>query len=173
MLYSCPMSAPTAPRRIAAIVTAVVAAGAFAACSTPASGDGTLDAGRERVSALVRDTATALPATTHPSPVATGTAPCRRKFLGYSIGSTGRHVVEAPVLVNLDSGTDARALLDAVEARWRSHGFTVDSSGRSDARYPKITARTPDGYRITATAILYGGPPRLDLYAVSQCLAGT
>jgi hypothetical protein len=143
-----------------------------AGCSTPATGTDTLAAGRERVLALASDAARTLPPSAHPkTPFATGTTTCRRKFLGYAVGSTGRHRAEAPILVEVDDGADLRALLNTVDRFWQSEGFTVDRAELSDERYPKIHARTPDGYALTATGITIGAP-RLDLYAVSQCLRG-
>jgi hypothetical protein len=143
---------------------------ALAGCSSPASGDDTLAAGRERVEALVADAAATLPSTVEPQkPFASGSVACRRKFLGYATGTTGRRRAEAPILVPVPDGISPRSLLDPIEAHWQEEGFTIDRDGLSDERYPKIRATTPDGYEIVATAIMYG-PTRVDLYAVSQCL---
>lgn len=140
-------------------------------CSQPASGTDTLATGRARVLALVSDPLRVLPAGVHPSAPATGETPCKRTFLGYALGNTGRHRVEAPILVTVDPNVDPRSALAPIEARWRAQGFTIDRSGLSDARYPKIRARTPDGYDIVATALLK--PTRqLNLYAASKCLRG-
>jgi len=144
----------------------------LSACSTPTSGQGTVATGRSRVVALLNDTLDSLPSDVHATGApTTGTAPCRKKFLGYAVGGTGKHRVEGPLIVPLPGGANPRPLLDQVEARWRSQGFTIDRSGLSNQRYPKIGATTPDGYTIVATAIT-DQPPRLDLYATSQCLAG-
>ena len=145
----------------------------LAGCSTPKTGSDSLATGRDRVLGLVGDAVRTLPPTAHAAtaPVA-GTTPCRRTFLGYSVGETGKHHVEAPVLVKMDPGQSPRPLLDPIAAKWKSQGYTVDTSGLSDSRYPKITATTPDGYTVTATALL-PSPQQLDLYAVSQCLAGS
>ena len=156
--------------RFAPLVLAALAL--LAGCSSPTTGTDSLATGRDRVLGLVGDAVKTLPPTAHATTTpATGTAPCRRTFLGYSVGETGKHHVEAPVLVNVDPGQSPRPLLDPIAAKWKAQGYTVDTSGLSDARYPKVTATTPDGYQVTATAIMTQ-PQRLDLYAVSQCLAG-
>lgn len=142
------------------------------ACTTPTSGQGTVATGRSRVVALLNDTLDSLPSDVHATGApSTGTAPCRKKFLGYAVGGTGKHHVEGPLIVPLPSSTDPRPLLDEVAARWQRQGFTIDRSGLSNQRYPKIRATTPDGYTVVVTAIT-DQPPRLDLYATSQCLAG-
>jgi len=143
-----------------------------AGCSSPPSGTDSLAAGRARVLALVNEAASTLPASgVHPSPPATGTSPCKRTLLGYAVGNTGKHRVEAPILVRVDPNVDPKALLGPIEARWRAAGYTVDRSDIDDARYPKIRAQTPDGYDVVATALLT--PTRqLDLYATSKCLRG-
>ena len=143
---------------------------ALTGCSTPATGDDTLAAGQERVEQLVADAAATLPETVEPQrPFASGSVACRRKFLGYATGTTGKRRAEAPILVPVPDGTSPRSLLDPIAALWEDEGYTIDRSGLSDERYPKIRATTPDGYEIVATAIMYG-PNRLDLYAVSRCL---
>lgn len=143
---------------------------ALAGCSSPAAGDDTLTAGQSRVEELVADATKTLPETVEPlTPFASGTVACRRKFLGYATGTTGTRRAEAPILVPVPEGISPRSLLDPIEAQWEDEGFTIDRSGLSDERYPKIRATTSDGYEIVATAIMYG-PSRLDLYAVSPCL---
>ncbi len=153
------------------IALAVIGMLGATGCSSPASGTDSLATGRARVLQLVTDAASTLPAGTHPTDPATGTTPCKRTILGYAVGNTGRHRVEAPILVRLDSKIDPRSLLGPIEARWRADGFAVDRSGLSDARYPKIRARTPDGYDVVATALVKP-TPQLNLYAVSKCLRG-
>jgi len=160
-----------AARTFIALLGAAALLGA-SGCSQPARGTDSLATGRARVLALVTDTLSVLPAGVHPSEPATGETPCKRTFLGYAIGNTGRHRVEAPILVAVDPKVDPRSALAPIEARWRALGFTIDRSDLSDARYPKIRARTPDGYDIVATALLK--PTRqLNLYAASKCLRGS
>jgi hypothetical protein len=158
--------------RCAIATLGVAALLSLSACSTPPSGQGTVATGRSRVVALLNDTLDSLPSDVHATGAAsTGTATCRKKFLGYAIGSTGKHHVEGPLIVPLPGGTDPRPLLGKIEARWQNEGFTIDRSGLSNQRYPKVRATTPDGYTVVTTAIT-DQPPRLDLYATSPCLAG-
>jgi hypothetical protein len=155
------------------VVGLTVCAAALAGCSSPATGTDSLAAGKERVIGLVDDAIRTLPPSAHAATVpTTGTTACRKKLLGFAVGTTGRHHVEAPVLVDTDAGTNPRSLLAAIEAKWRAQGYTIDRSGLGDARYPKITANGPGGYSAVATAIMTA-PQRLDLYAVSPCLAGS
>jgi len=144
---------------------------ALAGCSSPATGDRSLAEGEARAKELVAAAAATLPSTVEPQkPFASGSVACRRKFLGYATGTTGRRRAEAPILVPVPDGMSPRSLLDPIEAHWTDEGFTIDRNGLADERYPKIRAKTPDGYEIVATAIMYG-PNRLDLYAVSKCLS--
>jgi hypothetical protein len=153
-----------------ATVLAVLALITLPGCSTPASGSDSLAEGEGRVAELVENATKTLPDTVEPqTPYETGTVACRRKFLGYATGTTGRRRAEAPILVPVPDGVSPRALLDPIAEQWTDAGFTVNRDGLSDERYPKIRATTPDGYEVVATAIMYG-PPRLDLYAVSRCL---
>jgi len=159
-------------RRVADVAVTLSAI-ALGGCSNPATGTDSLAAGRDKVVALVDDAIRTLPPTAHAATVpTTGTTSCRRKLLGFAAGTTGRHQVEAPVLVQTDAGTSPRPLLDPIAAAWRAKGYKIDESGLSDARYPKIAADVPGGYRAVATAIMTQ-PQRLDLYAVSPCLAGS
>ena len=148
-----------------------VAAGLLGACSTPSTGAGDLDRGRTRVVDLVEEATAALPpglAVSVEPPTETGEVTCRKKLLGYAVGSAGTHRVEVPLLVDTPAGTNPRDALTGVEQRWRELGYDVDRSGLSSERYPKIRARV-DGYEVVATADLQ--TPRLTFYAVSPCLA--
>ena len=101
---------------------------------------------------------------------ATGTVPCRKKFLGYSVGETGKHRVEGPLLVELADNADPRKLLPDIENAWRRAGLTVDTSGLSDKRYPKVRATNSSGDTAIATAVT-DQPTRVDLYVTTRCLA--
>jgi hypothetical protein len=119
---------------------------------------------------LLTEALDVLPPGTDPTPAdATGEVTCRKKFLGYAVGATGRHKIEAPVIVSLSDDADPRRLLEPLSALWRTRGYTLDDRDLDDKRHPKLRARTPDGYEIVATAIT-DQPRRLHLYAVSQCL---
>jgi hypothetical protein len=151
-------------------LTVVFALGAVTGCSTPASGTDTTSAGRARLASLLSDVIDELPASADATPSdASGEVTCRKKFLGYAVGSTGKNKVEVPVIVRLDQGTDPVPMLDPIEQQWRDAGFTIDRRDRDDKRYPKVRARTPDDYELIATAIT-DQPQRLDLYGVSRCL---
>jgi hypothetical protein len=158
-------------RGVASAVLALgLAAGLLSACSKPSTGPGDLASGRERVVDLVEEAAAALPpglAVTVTPPTETGEVTCRKKLLGYAVGSAGTHRAEVPLLVDTPAGTNPRAALTAIEQRWRDQGYDIDRSGLSSERYPKIRARI-DGYEVVATADLQ--TPRLTFYAVSPCL---
>jgi hypothetical protein len=159
-------------RERAAIVgcLALFALGTLTACSTPASGTDTTAAGQARLASLLGDVIETLPASADATtPDAHGAVTCRKKFLGYAVGTTGKNKVEVPVIVRLEPGTDPVPMLDPIEQRWRDQGYTIDLRDRDDKRYPKVRARTPDGYELIATAIT-DQPKRLDLYGVSRCL---
>src|SRR4051794_35154965 len=100
-------------RRTVAALT-LVALPLIAGCSTPEKGADTLAAGRQKVVDLVNEATRSLPTTAHAQTVAaTGTTNCRKNALGFAVGTTGRHVVEAPVLVQVDAGADPKSALDA------------------------------------------------------------
>jgi hypothetical protein len=148
-----------------------VAVALLGACSTPSTGPGDLERGRKRVVDLVDEATAALPpglAVSVTSPTETGEATCRKKLLGYAVGSAGTHRVEVPLLVDMPAGTNPRDALTGVEQRWQQLGYDIDRSGLSSERYPKIRARV-DGYEVVATADVQ--TPRLTFYAVSPCLA--
>lgn len=139
-----------------------------AACSAPSTAAGTIESAEQRVLELVTDTAAALPLDEEPAPPErTGLVRCRRTFLGYTIGSTGAHRVEVPMLIELPEGSDARTLLDDVERSWTEQGFAIDDSDRDDDRFPKLRASV-DGYEIVATAMVERA--QLNLYAISPCV---
>ena len=143
---------------------------ALGACSTPETGADDLATGRERVVDLVDEAASGLPpglAATVETPTRTGDVTCRRKFLGYAVGSAGTDRAEVPLLVEVPAGTDVRSLLPDVERLWQDRGYEIDRSGLSSDRYPKVRARV-DGYEVVATADV--NTPRLTFYAVSPCL---
>ncbi len=111
-------------RRCLRIFRTVAVAGllALGACSTPETGADDLATGRERVVDLVDEAASALPpglAATVETPTQTGDVTCRRKFLGYAVGSAGTDRAEVPLLVEVPAGTDVRSLLPDVEQLWR------------------------------------------------------
>jgi hypothetical protein len=145
--------------------TAALGAGA---CSEPDTGRDSLATGRERVSALVTDAARAIPVAVDMTPPSkTGEVTCRKRLLGYAIGTTGAHRVEVPLIVDIPEGTRAETLLPAIEEYWREQGYEVDRSDADDSRYPKLRAHV-DGYEVVATA--FRELPRVTFYAVSPCL---
>jgi hypothetical protein len=153
-----------------AAVALGLTAGLLAGCSSPSTGAGDLAGGRKRIVDLVDEATAALPpglAVSVESPTETGEVTCRKKLLGYAVGSAGTHRVEVPLLVDTPAGSNPRDALTGIEQRWRELGYDVDRSGLSSERYPKIRARV-DGYEIVATADLQ--TPRLTFYAVSPCL---
>ena len=146
-------------------------------CSTPHTAAGTLDDGRRRVTALVLDTAHALPATvTFTPPTKVGEQPCRKTVAGYVIGRTGAHRAEVPLVVKVPAGT-GRHLLDVIGRAWSKAGYTLNRSRLGETDFPQLSADTPDGYHGVATALTRPPPPgensTIDLYAVSQCLRGS
>jgi len=158
---------------IALFVLLGVAAGA-SGCSTPHTAAGTLDEGRQRVTALVLEAAHALPATLKfTPPTKVGTQPCRKSVAGYVIGRTGAHRAEVPLILQVPAGT-GRHLLDVLANAWSKSGYTLNRSRLGETGFPQLRAETPDGYQVVATAFTRpSDPPRVDLYAVSQCLRGS
>src|SRR4051812_46734284 len=77
-------------RRACAVFLLLGVVATVAGCSTPHTGGGTLDEGRQRVAGLVLEAAHALPATvTFAPPTEVGEQPCRKTVAGYVIGKTG------------------------------------------------------------------------------------
>ncbi len=123
---------------------------------------------RARVLALVNETGTAIGAPADFVPAAgADLLPCKKKFLGYSVGDTGAHHAEVPVVVPLASGTGA-ALLPRIEAYWRAQGYTIDRSGMGDRTFPKLRAHVGNDYLLIATG--YATLPEVNLYGVSACV---
>jgi hypothetical protein len=152
----------------------VIAAG----CSSPGTASGTLEAGKQRVTELVLDAAHALPATTtFTPPTLVGTQTCRKSFAGYAAGSTGAHRAEVPLIVY--PPTPAAPLLADIEVAWKKAGYRLDRSRIHEDRFPQLSATTPDGFKVVATAFAQPREraptirPQIDLYAVSQCLRGS
>jgi hypothetical protein len=168
---------PHLPRFATAFVLLVAVAGATG-CSTPHTASGTLDQGRQRVTALVLEAAQALPATvTYAPPRAVGEQPCRKTLAGFVIGRTGAHRVEVPLLVKVPIGA-GRQVLDLIGAAWTHAGYAVNGARLGEVGFPQLRADTPDGYRVVATALTRPPGPgatsqQLDLYAVSPCLRGS
>jgi hypothetical protein len=164
------------PARFVAFAAALAIVGC-AGCSTPKTASGNLDQGKQRVDQLVLDAAHSLPATSkfHP-PTEVGTQPCRRTFAGYVIGRTGAHRAEVPLIVYPPANAIASKWFPAIEAAWTKSGYQINRSRINQTRFPQISASTPDGDTVTATAFdptPFGAvTPQIDLYAVSQCLNG-
>jgi hypothetical protein len=156
------------------VLVALVAAGT--GCSTPHTASGTLDDGRQRVTALVLEAARALPATvTYSPPREVGEQPCRKTVAGYVIGKTGAHRAEVPLIVKVPVAA-AFHLLNVIGDAWTKAGYTVNRSRIGEGGFPQLSADTPDGYHVAATALTRqpatGEESQIDLYAVSQCLSG-
>jgi hypothetical protein len=165
--------------RFAAFAGALAALVSASACSTPHTASGTLDTGKQRVTALVLGTAHALPATaTFTPPTLVGTQPCRRSLAGFGAGATGAHRAEVPLFVFPLANQPAAPLLAKIETAWEKAGYRIDRSRLDVQRFPQLRATTPDGFTVSATAFaqLPGRPavkPQIDLYAVSPCLRGS
>jgi hypothetical protein len=125
----------------------------------------------------VLDAAKALPPTVRfRPPTEVGTEPCRKTIAGYVIGKTGAHRAQTGTIVYPKPNVIASTLLPKIEAAWTKAGYTVDRSRIHETRFPQVSATTPDGYDVSATAFVpppAGVTPQIDLYAVSQCLRGT
>jgi hypothetical protein len=166
--------------RFAAFACALAAVVAGAACSSPRTASGTLEAGKQRVAALVLDAAHALPGnTTFDPPTEVGAQACRKSFAGFGAGTTGAHRAQVPLIVYPPADQLAEPLLRDIEAAWEKSGYRLDRSRIHEDRFPQVRAITPDGFQVVATA--FGQPPspaakvkpQIDLYAVSQCLRGS
>jgi hypothetical protein len=106
-------------------------------------------------------------------PTKVGTQPCRKTVLGYVIGRTGAHRAEVPLIVKVTPGT-GRHLLDVLGAAWEKSGYELNRSRLGEPGFPQLRAHTPDGYDVVATALTRSSEQsQIDLYAVSQCLAGS
>jgi len=171
------ISAGLRSRSVRRAITPFVLLGAVtvvSGCSTPHTAAGTLDEGRQQVTALVLEAAHALPATvTFTPPTKVGDVPCRKKVAGYVIGKTGARRAEVPLVVKVPAGT-GRHLLDVIGAAWSKAGYTLNRSRLGESGFPQLSADTPDGYHVVATALTRSSAQsQLDLYAVSQCLRGS
>ena len=166
--------------RFAAFAAVLIAVVALTACSTPRTAAGTLADGKQRVTQLVLDAAHALPPTsTFTPPTEVGAQPCRKSLAGFGAGTTGAHRAQVPLIVYTPPAGLAEPLLSDIEAAWKRSGYRLDRSRIHEDRFPQVSATTPDGYTVVATA--FGQPPppaakvkpQIDLYAVSQCLRGS
>jgi hypothetical protein len=154
------------------VLLAAVVAGT--ACSAPRTASGTLDEGKQRVTQLVLDAAHALPGiVTFSPPTKVGTQPCRKTVAGYVYGRTGAHRAEVPLIVAVPAGSQLR-YLRLIENLWAKAGYRVNRTRINESGFPQLSADTPDGDHVAATAFV---PPRspaqIDLYAVSPCLRGS
>ena len=125
---------------------------------------------------LVLETARALPhdARFQP-PTEEGSEPCRKTIAGYVVGRTGAHRAQVPLIVYPPATVSAGAWLPIIEAAWTKAGYRLDLSRVHETRFPQVSATTPDGYDLAATAFVpppSDVTPHIDLYAVSQCLRG-
>jgi len=173
---SAGLPSPPFRRAFAAFLLLGVVAAATG-CSTPHTAGGTLDDGRQRVTALVLEAAHALPATvTFTPPTEVGEQPCRKTVAGFVIGKTGAHRAEVPLIVKVSPGS-GRRMLDVIANAWSDAGYRLNRSRLGETDFPQLSADTPDGYHVTATALTRppgpGEKSTLDLYAVSQCLRGS
>src|SRR5436190_4062489 len=161
-------------RRACAVFLLLGVVATVAGCSTPHTGGGTLDEGRQRVTGLVLEAAHALPATvTFAPPTEVGEQPCRKTVAGYVIGKTGAHRAEVPLIVKVPAGSGPR-LLDVIASAWSKSGYQLNRSRLGESGFPQLSADTPDGYHLAATALTRSTEhSQIDLYAVSQCLRGS
>ena len=151
----------------------ILAVMAGTGCSTPHTASGSLDQGKQRVVELVLDAARALPATAKfRPPTEVGTQPCRKTLAGFTIGETGAHRAEVPLLVQVPPAPSPPALLARIEAAWTKAGYRIDRSRIHESGFPQIRAHAGGGYDVVATAFAPPHQPQIDLYSVSPCLRG-
>ena len=95
---------------------------------------------------------------------------CRARsgFSATSVGDTGAHRAEVTALVTLTGTGDGASLLAGIERYWRDRKYSIDRSGMSDQRFPKVRATVGTGELLVATG--YVGLPQVNLYAVSPCV---
>ena len=88
-----------------------------------------------------------------------------------SIGTTGAHRAEVPLhRLPARRPTAAEVARRASRPRGRSRATRSIAPASTRARFPQISATTPDGYTVAATAFdppPTGVTPQIDLYAVS------
>jgi hypothetical protein len=160
------MSRPRSAPFVAVAFAVVLGAGC---AGTPRIAAGHLADAKARVLALVNATGRSVGSRLAFVPAQSADElPCKKKFLGYSVGDTGAHQAEVPISVAVTGGSDGAALLPAIEAYWRGRGYTIDRSGLSDRQFPKLRAHAGTDALLVATG--YVGLPRLNLYAVSACV---
>lgn len=124
---------------------------------------------KARVVALVNATGAAVGSRVTFVPARTADElPCKKTFLGYTVGNTDAHRAEVPVEVPVTGSRDGASLLPDIETYWRSLGYTIDRSGLSDREFPKVRAHVGADYLLVATG--YIGLPQLNLYGVSGCV---
>ena len=133
--------------------------------SSPHVGAGTLAQAKARVLAEVDTAATTAAGADRPSTTPNLLA-CDERLLGYTIKHLRERRAEVRGTLNVKSG-DGAAVLPRVEKEWKARGYTVDDSGLSDHRYPKIRTNIgPDLVVVTG----YVGASQVNLYAVSPCV---
>jgi hypothetical protein len=165
------MSSAVTRTRRGAFALALAVAVVLGGCSTPKTASGTFAEGKERVTQLVLDAASELPAAEpFTPPTKVGAQPCKKTAFGFVIGRTGAHRAEVPLIVKVAPGT-GRQLLDELADAWTNAGYELDSSRLDEPGFPQLRAHTPDGDQVVATALTRSPElSQIDLYAVSQCL---
>lgn len=137
--------------------------------SSPHIARGNLAAAKGRVVALVTASARAIGPRAPDVPVQTADElPCKKLSLGYVVGDTGAHRAEVSAFVMLTGNGDGASLLAGIERYWRARRYSIDRSGMSDQRFPKVRATVGTGELLVATG--YVGLPQVNLYAVSPCV---
>jgi hypothetical protein len=155
---------------LGALLLIVIAVTLGSGCTgTPRIATGTLAAEKARVVALVTATGRVLGPRAPDVPVQTADElSCKKRLLGYSVGDTGAHHAEVTALVSLTGPGDGASLLAGIERYWRDRKYSIDRSGMSDQRFPKVRATVGTGELLVATG--YVGFPQVNLYAVSPCV---
>ena len=128
---------------------------------------GTLAQAQARILALVNATGAAIGSPAQYKPVRSADElPCYKTLLGYTVKHLDSSHASVPILFSITGNVDGPSLLPRVERYWKSRGYTIDRSGLSDPRYPKIRAHVGQDM-LVATG--YVGQPTMTLYGVSPC----
>jgi hypothetical protein len=140
-------------RRIALLLIVIGAVATAGGCSTPKTASGSFDQGKQQVVRLVLDAARALPATSrYQPPTEVGSQLCKKTIAGYTIGSTGAHRAQVPLIVYPPKDSSLTEMFGDLTASWRKANDAIDRSRENEKRFPQVHAHAAGGNEVIATA---------------------
>ena len=165
-----------ADSRLALVLVGIVG---LTGCTSSTVGTDRYERGQVRLVELANETLDLVPSNAkfvphrHLTISDTDRESCHKTFAGFVYSKLAARQPEVTAIVELPSGTDARAVLALIEAAWRSKHYSVDTRELRDPGFAKLSASI-DGYRLIVTSFSktagFADKPRISVYAVGQCL---